>query len=159
MDNAARIARARACGETGFFGAAALASVIAASLAACSPANEQAALEGCAAVDMSLTEAQRQSEARRVASALKRNPQSLNVTRVMRQGDWTLVWATPNDLEAGVFFLHRQAKPELVETWGGIAAPDEGSAIAAWARKLPGTPPAELSQCFASTIVGAGGAA
>ena len=107
-------------------------------------------------VDSSLTQEQRRAEGVRIARALKRNPDSLVVERAMRQGDWTAVWATPNDREAGVFFLRRGARPELVEVWGGVATPEERDEIARWARKLPGSPPPELSECFASAVTGMG---
>jgi hypothetical protein len=57
-------------------------------------------------------------------------------------------------MEAVVFFLRRGAQPELVEVWGGVATPEERTEIVQWARKLPGNPPAELSECFASAVVG-----
>ncbi len=127
-------------------------------MAGCSPAAPGRSAEACKAVDSSLSPEQRRSEAARLARALERDPASLTLTRVMRQGEWTLVWATPDDREAGVFFLRRGAQPELVETWGGVATPEEEAETAQWARKLPGSPPAELAQCFAAQISSAGGA-
>ena len=151
MNDPARIAR----GATLLSGSR-LAPALALLLAACSGGEQSGSAGGCAGVDTALTEAQRQSEAGRVARALQRDPASLQLTRVMRQGDWTLVWATPNDMEAGVFFLKRGAQPELVETWGGVATPEERAEIAQWARKLPGNPPPELAECFASAVVSEG---
>ncbi len=132
--------------------AAAGALAISMLLAGCSHTPAGRSAEACRAVDTSLTHEQRRSEAARVARALERNPASLAVTRAMRQGEWTLVWATPDDREAGVFFLRRGAEPELVETWGGVATPEERDDIEKWALGLPGGPPAELAQCFAAQV-------
>jgi hypothetical protein len=127
-------------------------------LAGCSHIAPVRTAEACVAVDTSLSAGQRRSEGARLARVLERDPASLTLTRVMRQGEWTLVWATPNDREAGVFFLRRGAEPELVEIWGGVATPEEEAEIEQWARKLAGGPPAELAQCFAAQVSSSGGA-
>jgi hypothetical protein len=125
-------------------------------LAGCSHAVPSKTLEACRAVDTSLSNEEGRSEAARVARALERNPGSLTFTGAMRQGEWTLVWATPDDREAGIFFLRRRAEPELVETWGGVATPEEREEIVQWALGLPGGPPVELARCFAAHVSSGG---
>jgi hypothetical protein len=65
---------------------------------------------------------------------------------------WTAIWAKPADLERGVFFVKEDGEGELVDVWGGVAVPEERSAVTKWA--LERRVPAELAACFAAAISG-----
>lgn len=111
--------------------------------------------DACADVDRTLSPEQRRAETERL-TALAGMGRALEVEAVLRQGEWTAVIATPVDAERGVYFIRTApgAQAQLVETWGGSGPASERPEIAAWAQALPGSPPRELSQCFATMVTG-----
>ena len=107
----------------------------------------------CASLDQALTPERRAAFTQRVARALPPDAGDAAVLRVLESGPWSAVWAEPANLERGVFFFNEGL---YVETWGGLVAPGERNATAAWARALPGSPPANLAECFADALAESG---
>ena len=109
----------------------------------------------CAALNLRLTPAVRRAEAARVTSLAGRRVRAPEVSRVLADGNWRLVFATPADAERGVFVIRRTgSRYRLVDTWGGVLAPDESGAAAAWARGLPGGGvPRRLANCMNEAIL------
>lgn len=109
----------------------------------------------CAALAPRLTQAVRRTDAARVTSLSGQRVRAGDVSYVLSEGDWRLVFATPANAERGVFVMRRidgRTRYRLVDTWGGVM--DEPGPAAAWARALPnGGVPARLAQCMDSAII------
>lgn len=78
------------------------------------------------------------------------------ISRVMVEGPWRLVWATPANAERGVYFFRRSAKGvyRLTATWGGVLAPDEQQDGIRWAGAIKGGGPSpRLAKCFADAVI------
>lgn len=105
----------------------------------------------------------KQSAATRAADAarIRRSEASVklasaDVGRVMVEGPWRAVWATPKNAERGVYFFRRGAKGvyRLAGTWGGVLAPDERQDGISWASAIKGGgPPPRLARCFADAVI------
>ena len=115
---------------------------------------ESEATAACAGVERTGPNADYRREAAAIARSLGLEPAAIKVEQAMRQQGWTFAWATPPRLERGVFIIRRGSggADEVVETWGGVATPDERDATARWARDLPGGPPVEIARCFAREV-------
>ena len=109
----------------------------------------------CSALAPRLTPAVRRVEAARVTSLSRFRVRPADVSYVLGDSNWRLVFATPADAERGVFVLRRAGRGyRLVDTWGGVMAPDEHGQAAAWARALSGGGvPARLAACMDRAIV------
>lgn len=116
-------------------------------------ATPAAARSNCAAMTVRMTATTRAADARLVTGTGQRTTAS-DVSYVMTEPGWRLIWATPKDAERGVFFFRTTGKsPRLVDTWGGVIAPDERAGTAKWARALKGGGPSPaLSACFAQAV-------
>jgi hypothetical protein len=100
-----------------------------------------------------LTSATRAADARLVSGSGQRVT-AANISYVLAEPGWRLIWATPKNAERGVFFFRKTGKTfRLVDTWGGVIAPDERADTAKWARTRPGGGPSpRLSACFADAV-------
>ena len=108
----------------------------------------------CDALQVTPTPAAQAQEAALVARLSGQRIEAGDLGRVLAEGEWRLVWATPQEAERGVFFLRREgAEWHLVEIWGGVITPGERADTIAWARKLPGAPPERLAGCFADALL------
>lgn len=111
----------------------------------------------CSALAPRLTPAVRRADAARVASLSGQRTRQSDVSYVLTEGNWRLVFATPRERERGVFVMRRSPRGNyrLVETWGGVVTPDdERGDVARWARALPGGGvPARLARCMEQAIV------
>lgn len=126
--------------------------ILATVLAGMAPAGEQ-----CRALEVSLTPEARRDEAALVTRVSGQHVREEDVGRVLAEGEWRLVWATPQEAERGVFFFQRDGDAwKLVEIWGGIALPEDRAETIAWARALPGAPPDQLSECFVDGLLAEG---
>ena len=79
-----------------------------------------------------------------------------DVGKVMVQGPWRLIWATPKNAERGVYFFCRgkQGGYRLAETWGGVVAPGERQGTIQWTGTIKGGGPSlKLAECFADALV------
>ena len=112
-----------------------------------------AARSNCAAMTVRMTAATRAADARLVTGTGQRTT-GTEVSYAMTEPGWRLVWATPKGAERGVFFFRKLGKSyRLVDTWGGVIAPDERAGTAKWARSLKGGGPSPaLSACFAQAV-------
>ncbi len=109
----------------------------------------------CAALRPAMTATQRAADAVLVTRVGKQEVTAAQVNHVLAEGDWRLVWATPADAERGVFFFHRAGRKgyRLVDTWGGVIAPDDRSGSIAWAQARPGHPSRRLATCFVDAVM------
>jgi hypothetical protein len=78
-----------------------------------------------------------------------------NISYVLAEPGWRVIWATPDDAERGVFFFRRAGSfYRLVEIWGGVISPSERAETIAWARALKGGgPSARLARCFVAALI------
>ncbi len=97
----------------------------------------------------------RAAEAKRIARDAKQTVKPDGVTLILAEGAWRLVWATPTEAERGVYFYRRTAKGgyRLIDTWGGVIAPDERKETIAWAQARVGHPPERIVGCFADAVL------
>ena len=115
------------------------------------------AAENCAAFVEKSTAATRATD----AGLVQRLDPGQSVTaegvgKVMVEGPWRLVWATPKNAERGVYFFRRgkEGDYQLAETWGGVLAPDERQDGIKWAGEIKGGGPSrQLAECFADALV------
>jgi len=109
----------------------------------------------CADVTPRLTPALRRTEAARVATLTRRRVRPADVSHVIMDRNWRLVFATPAESERGVFMMRRVGRNyRLVDTWGGTMAPSDRGAAATWARNLGrGGVPAVLANCMERAIL------
>ncbi|CAN5548420.1 hypothetical protein BH10PSE14_BH10PSE14_24760 [soil metagenome] len=109
----------------------------------------------CAALHPATTAAQSRADAALVTRVGKQKVAAAQVSHVLAEGDWRLVWATPADAERGVFFFHRAGRQgyRLVDTWGGVIAPDDRSGSIAWAQARAGHPSRRLATCFVDAVM------
>ena len=116
--------------------------------------EREAGEDPCAGVRRTSTETEQKAEALRLGNVAQLGDRSIEIKQIMRQGDWTVIWATPSGLEQGVFFLRDQAggAGTLVHVWGGAAGPGDEGEIAQWIRDLPVAPPAQLAACFVAEV-------
>lgn len=133
-------------------------------LAALFLASPALAADRCAAVNVKSTTISRTADAALIRAkdrgiltrASKRNLGPRNIDRVMADGAWRLVWVSTKDAESSVYFFRRGAKRgfNLVDTWGGVMAPDDRQGGINWARKLKGGgTSARLAACFADAMI------
>ncbi|HZH06990.1 MAG TPA: hypothetical protein VEY69_09970 [Lautropia sp.] len=110
---------------------------------------------GCSAVTPRLTQAVRRTEAARVSTLAGRRVRPAEVSHIIADRNWRLVFATPEDAERGVFVMRRSGRNyRLVETWGGVLEPSDRGDAARWARGLPGGGvPATLANCMDRAIL------
>ncbi len=110
---------------------------------------------GCAALRQPATAAQRTADAALVTRIGKQKVSAAQVSHVLAEGSWRLVWATPSDAERGVFFFNRTGRGayHLVDVWGGVIAPEDRAGSIAWARGRAGHPSARLATCFVDAVV------
>ena len=124
-------------------------------IATCLVATPAPAKTSCAAFVIPLDRTVRASDARLIR-ANHQAVRAANIAYVLAAAGWRLVWATPDNAERGVYFFHRTGRSgyRLIETWGGVIAPDERDDTVAWARRLKGGgPPTALAGCFADALV------
>jgi hypothetical protein len=73
--------------------------------------------------------------------------------KYMGKEDWHIVWATPADMERGVFILFGNTKTiEYIGAWGGVASPEEEQSVLEWFRNRAPTAPVSLLECAAYTL-------
>ena len=95
-----------------------------------------------------------------LSAASKRNLGPVNIGQVMSDGAWRLIWVNAKDSERSVYFFRRGPKGgfNLIDTWGGVMAPDDRQGGIDWARKLKGGGTSlHLAGCFADAIVAESG--
>jgi hypothetical protein len=109
----------------------------------------------CSGLTPRLTPALRRTEAARVASVSRLPVRPTDVSHVIGDGNWRLVFATPRNSERGVFVIRRVSRDyRLVDTWGGVMALSDRGQAAKWARSLPGGGvPAALANCMERAII------
>jgi hypothetical protein len=77
--------------------------------------------------------------------------------RYMGKDGWHIVWATPRNMERGVFILHGNATSlEYIGVWGGTAFPEEESSVLEWFKGQAPDAPASLLECVAHAVTHAG---
>ena len=109
----------------------------------------------CSVVTPRLTQAVRRTEAARVATLSRRRVRPADVSHLISDRNWRLVFATPANSERGVFVMRRAGRNyRLVDTWGGVLAPSDRGQAARWARNLAGGGvPAVLANCMEQAII------
>lgn len=111
----------------------------------------------CAKVSTALAPAQRKMYARSIASNLttRQPPSQIKIDKAITLENWTAVWATPKDMEEGIFF-YSQEKNGLTfhDVWGGYATPADKPDIVQWVKKLSPSVPNNFAECFAETVTG-----
>ena len=114
-----------------------------------------AGTSGCAALRQPETAARRAADAALVTRIGKQKVSAAQVSHVLAESGWRLVWATPSDAERGVFFFHRAGRGayRLVDVWGGVIAPEDRADSLAWARGRAGHPSERLATCFVDAVV------
>ncbi|WP_353205577.1 hypothetical protein [Sphingomonas sp.] len=97
----------------------------------------------------------RAAEAKRLTRDARQQIKPDGVTLILADGPWRLVWATPAEAERGVYFYRRTAKGgyRLIDTWGGVIAPEERTETVAWAQARGGHPPQRIAGCFADAVL------
>lgn len=119
---------------------------------------------GCGALKVKPTVASRTADAALVrrtdrgilTPASKRSLGPRNIDMAMAEGSWRLVWVSSKDAESSVYFFKREPKGgfALVDTWGGVIAPDDRDGGIDWARKLKGGGPSpRLAGCFVDALI------
>jgi hypothetical protein len=120
-------------------------------------ATPASAAGSCAAFVAKQTPASQAADAARIHRADSAQTFGSNgIGKVMVEGPWRLVWATPKDAERGVYFFRRTKKGgyRLAGTWGGVLAPDERQDGIKWASEIKGGGPSpRLAGCFADAVV------
>jgi hypothetical protein len=109
----------------------------------------------CKGVDMRLTKQRRVDYAKRVAESLNQNvkPSTVDVTKFMQAGTWTVVYADAPVAEPGYFFFESsKGQPQFKDVWGGVAQKSEAPEIFKWATKLGANK--AIASCFADTVAG-----
>jgi len=89
----------------------------------------------CANKVKDLITAERKMYARSISSNLSKwqPPSAVKIDKALTIGNWTAIWASPKDLEQGVF-IYSQEKTGLSfhDVWGGYATPSEKPEIVRW---------------------------
>lgn len=120
------------------------------------PKTTRAASRGvgvCARVDQSLIPQHKAELEALIERQVGPDGGKVTVERRMEVGDWLAVWATPANLERGVFFIRNTPQgPRFLETWGGVAGPEDRADVQAWARALDPEMPVALADCFAKVL-------
>ncbi|MEY2926683.1 MAG: hypothetical protein RL367_1160 [Pseudomonadota bacterium] len=123
-------------------------------------ANPVLAAGSCTGLLAISTTASRQSDAALVKRDGKQNVSAAMIGKVLVEGRWRLVWATPKDAERGIYFFRKSAKSgyHLIDTWGGVLPPDERADGLDWVTKLKGGGPSpRLAACFVAAAIADGG--
>ena len=108
----------------------------------------------CASKVTTLTPTQRKMYARSISSNLKgQSSSTIKIDKALTIGNWTANWASPKDLEQGVF-IYSQEKTGLSfhDVWGGYATSSEKPEIVRWVKQLSTSVPDDFANCFAATI-------
>jgi hypothetical protein len=119
---------------------------------ACQPAF---AGQACKDVDTRLTKQRRVNYAKLVAESLDQNvkPSTVDVTRFMQAGTWTVVYANVPVADPGYFFFESsRGQPQFKDVWGGVAQKSEAPEIFKWATKLGANK--AIASCFRDTVAG-----
>ena len=75
------------------------------------------------------------------------------IDKHMAKDNWHVVWASPVNMERGIFLLRGDAKNiEYVAVWGGVAFPEEESSVLQWFKDQAPTAPISLLKCVAHEI-------
>jgi hypothetical protein len=75
------------------------------------------------------------------------------ISKYMSKDKWHIIWATPENMERGIFLLSGDSrKMKYVVVWGGIAFPEEESDILQWLKKQAPAAPISLLRCAAHAI-------
>jgi len=75
------------------------------------------------------------------------------VDKYMGKDNWHIVWATPENMDPGVFLLQAVANNlEYVAVWGGVAFPEEEPEVLKWFTTQAPTAPIPLLKCVAHFI-------
>ncbi|MEO5866734.1 MAG: hypothetical protein ABIS14_09710 [Sphingomonas sp.] len=108
----------------------------------------------CTALTVRSSPTQQRADATLVTQVAHQRVGPAQVGRVLTMGPWRFVWATPTNAERGVFLFHKEAKRgyHLVDIWGGVIMPEERADTIDWARRLKGSPPRPLAECFADAL-------
>ena len=118
-------------------------------------ATSALAADPCANANTTLTPAQKKMYARSIASWLTKphSPTQIKVSKIMSVGKWTAVWATPSDMEQGVYF-YSQEKSGLKyrDVWGASTGPSDKPALVQWVKKLDASSPEDFAECFAQSV-------
>jgi hypothetical protein len=109
----------------------------------------------CAHLAVALNPSLRRAEARQIAMLSGQRVRASGVSYVLAERNWRLVFATPNDAERGVYVLRRSGSGyRLIDTWGGVLAPNERGEATTWARGLKGGGvPHRLAACMDAAIL------
>jgi CheY-like chemotaxis protein len=108
----------------------------------------------CASKVTTLTTTQRKMYARSISSNLKgQSPSTIKVDKALTIGNWTAIWASPKEMEQGIF-IYSQEKTGLSfhDVWGGYATPSEKPEIVRWVKQLSTSVPDDFANCLAATI-------
>lgn len=113
------------------------------------------AADPCAKASTTLPAVERKMYARSISSNLTKwtPPAQIKIDKGLTLAGWTAVWASPKDLEQGIFF-YSQEKSGLVfhDVWGGYATPEDKPNIMQWVKKLSPSVPTDFAECIANTI-------
>jgi hypothetical protein len=108
----------------------------------------------CAGKVTTPTTTQRKMYARSISSNLKgQSPSTIKIDKTLTIDNWTAIWASPKDMEQGVF-VYSQEKTGLTfhDVWGGYATPSEKPEIVRWVKHLSTSVPDDFANCFAAAI-------
>jgi CheY-like chemotaxis protein len=112
----------------------------------------------CAGKVTTPTPAQRTMYARSISSnfSKQQSPSTVEIEKILTLHNWTAIWASPKDMEQGVF-IYSQEKTGLSfhDVWGGYATPSEKPEVLRWIKKLSSSVPDDFANCLADTITGA----
>jgi hypothetical protein len=115
------------------------------------------AADRCAALVAKQNSVTRATDAARIKrSDASASVGAADIGKVMVEGPWRVVWATPKNAERGVYFFRRGAKGlyRLAGTWGGVLAPGERQDGIKWASAIKGGGPSpRLARCFADAVI------
>lgn len=118
-------------------------------------ATAPAHAESCGGITARLTAKSRAADAALVKRQAGQPVAPDGIVRVINDGRWRLVWATPADAETGVYFFRRTAKGSwrYIDVWGGVIPPGEEPGARSWARRLAGGGPAARTiSCFIAAV-------
>lgn len=92
----------------------------------------------CADLFVTSTDETRADDAKVVRLQTFQKVAARNIGKVIDDGRWRLIWATPDAAERGVYFFRHTRDHGLVyaNVWGGVIAPGEEAGVARWARGL-----------------------
>jgi hypothetical protein len=111
----------------------------------------------CAGVSTTLSATEKRMYARSVSSSLTNGatPAQIKIEKAISLKNWTAVWATPKDMEQGIFFYSQEKSGlKFHDVWGGFALPSDKPDIVRWIEKLSASIPDDFAECAAETIAG-----